>query len=161
MVRPERTGLQLYVASLRPLSVRDADRAVSPANAISWGALGPQMFGPGSIYHMVPISLAIGVVLPLPFWVAVRPPPRPRRAPFTDMLSSRIAQILAARGLPELQHLDHHAVLVLPLRRHQHLREPRHGDRNLLAVVGAHALPALVHEVQVRAVGCFCPRMRS
>lgn len=50
-----------------------ADRVVSPANAISWGALGPQMFGPGAIYHMVPISLAIGVVLPLPFWVAVRP----------------------------------------------------------------------------------------
>ncbi|KAF7799543.1 hypothetical protein EIP86_010780 [Pleurotus ostreatoroseus] len=40
------------------------------SNAISWGALGPQMFGPHALYRMVPISLAIGVVLPLPFWVA-------------------------------------------------------------------------------------------
>ena len=42
------------------------------ANAIAWGALAPQMFGPKSTYRMVPISLAIGLVLPLPFWVAVR-----------------------------------------------------------------------------------------
>ena len=41
------------------------------SNAISWGALGPQMFGPGATYRMVPISLAIGVVLPLPFVLAV------------------------------------------------------------------------------------------
>ncbi|KAI0811002.1 OPT oligopeptide transporter [Irpex lacteus] len=40
------------------------------SNAISWGALGPQMFGPGATYRMVPISLAIGVVLPLPFVLA-------------------------------------------------------------------------------------------
>ena len=46
---------------------------VTTANAISWGALGPQMFGPGSTYHMVPIALAIGLVLPLPFYLAVRP----------------------------------------------------------------------------------------
>ena len=42
------------------------------ANAIAWGALAPQMFGPGSTYRMVPISLAIGVFLPLPFYFAVR-----------------------------------------------------------------------------------------
>lgn len=45
------------------------------ANAISWGALGPQMFGPKGVYHMVPISLAIGLVLPFPFWIAVSIPP--------------------------------------------------------------------------------------
>ncbi|KDQ54237.1 hypothetical protein JAAARDRAFT_402902 [Jaapia argillacea MUCL 33604] len=38
------------------------------SNAISWGALGPQMFGVGGTYVMVPVSLAIGVVLPLPFY---------------------------------------------------------------------------------------------
>ncbi|KAI0345292.1 OPT oligopeptide transporter [Trametopsis cervina] len=42
------------------------------SNAISWGALAPQMFGPGAPYHMVPVSLAIGVVLPLPFYLAYR-----------------------------------------------------------------------------------------
>ena len=42
------------------------------ANAISWGALGPQMFGPKGVYHMVPISLAIGLFLPFPFYFAVR-----------------------------------------------------------------------------------------
>ncbi|OBZ65661.1 Oligopeptide transporter 3 [Grifola frondosa] len=40
------------------------------SNAISWGGLAPQMFGAHSIYHMVPISLAIGVFLPLPFIAA-------------------------------------------------------------------------------------------
>ncbi|KAJ3488990.1 hypothetical protein NLI96_g2467 [Meripilus lineatus] len=42
------------------------------SNAISWGALAPQMFGPGSTYKMVPISLAIGVILPFPFYFAHR-----------------------------------------------------------------------------------------
>ncbi|KAI0822753.1 OPT oligopeptide transporter [Trametes gibbosa] len=40
------------------------------SNAISWGGLAPQMFGAKSVYHMVPISLAIGVFLPLPFIAA-------------------------------------------------------------------------------------------
>ncbi|TFY56328.1 hypothetical protein EVG20_g8969 [Dentipellis fragilis] len=39
------------------------------SNAISWGALGPQMFGKGGIYFMVPVALAIGLVLPIPFWL--------------------------------------------------------------------------------------------
>lgn len=42
------------------------------ANAIAWGGLGPQMFGAGSTYQMVPISLAIGVFLPFPFYFLVR-----------------------------------------------------------------------------------------
>lgn len=29
------------------------------------------MFGPKGTYHMIPISLAIGVLLPFPFWIAV------------------------------------------------------------------------------------------
>ena len=39
-------------------------------NGISWGGLGPQMFGIHGVYHMVPICLAIGVFLPLPFIAA-------------------------------------------------------------------------------------------
>ncbi|TFY80131.1 hypothetical protein EWM64_g3881 [Hericium alpestre] len=39
------------------------------SNAISWGALGPQMFGRGGIYFMVPVALAIGLFLPIPFWL--------------------------------------------------------------------------------------------
>ncbi|KAI0918826.1 hypothetical protein AcW1_009464 [Taiwanofungus camphoratus] len=42
------------------------------SNAISWGALGPEMFGAKSTYHMVPIALAIGVTLPLPFYILHR-----------------------------------------------------------------------------------------
>ncbi|KAI0748321.1 OPT oligopeptide transporter [Daedaleopsis nitida] len=39
-------------------------------NGISWGGLAPQMFGAHGVYHMVPICLAIGVFLPLPFMAA-------------------------------------------------------------------------------------------
>ncbi|EMD32181.1 hypothetical protein CERSUDRAFT_126869 [Gelatoporia subvermispora B] len=39
------------------------------SNAISWGALGPEMFGPHATYKMVPISLAIGVFMPFVFWI--------------------------------------------------------------------------------------------
>ncbi|TBU35615.1 OPT oligopeptide transporter [Dichomitus squalens] len=39
-------------------------------NGISWGGLAPQMFGINGVYHMVPICLAIGVFLPLPFIIA-------------------------------------------------------------------------------------------
>ncbi|KAI0926086.1 hypothetical protein AcW1_008352 [Taiwanofungus camphoratus] len=42
------------------------------SNAISWGALGPEMFGAHGVYHMVPISLAIGLFCPLPFYIAYR-----------------------------------------------------------------------------------------
>ena len=31
------------------------------------------MFGTGATYHMVPISLAIGVFLPFPFYIMVPP----------------------------------------------------------------------------------------
>ncbi|KAI0707763.1 OPT oligopeptide transporter [Earliella scabrosa] len=40
------------------------------SNGISWGGLGPEMFGIHGVYHMVPICLAIGVFLPLPFIAA-------------------------------------------------------------------------------------------
>lgn len=76
------------------------------ANAISWGALAPQMFGPGAPYHMVPISLAIGLVLPLPFWVAVSKLDHfcaPR------FLNISVAQVLAKGRFRELQHICHHA----------------------------------------------------
>ncbi|KAH9934458.1 OPT oligopeptide transporter [Epithele typhae] len=39
-------------------------------NGISWGGLGPQMFGVHGVYHIVPICLAIGVFTPLPFIAA-------------------------------------------------------------------------------------------
>ena len=53
------------------LEMIDGGSLLSVANAISWGALGPQMFGTGATYHMVPISLAIGVFLPFPFYIMV------------------------------------------------------------------------------------------
>ncbi|KAH8099561.1 OPT oligopeptide transporter [Cristinia sonorae] len=42
------------------------------SNAISWGALAPYMFSPHATYKMVPISLAIGVICPLPLYLAHR-----------------------------------------------------------------------------------------
>ncbi|EJT98338.1 oligopeptide transporter [Dacryopinax primogenitus] len=43
------------------------------SNAIAWGALADPMFSsPHGVYRMVPISLAIGVCLPLPFYLIHR-----------------------------------------------------------------------------------------
>lgn len=70
-------------------------------------------------------------------------------SPLTVRFISAVVH-LAQGWLRELQHTYHPAVLMLPLRRYQHLRQPIDGDRYLLAVVGADALPALVHQVQVR-----------
>ncbi|KZT63319.1 OPT superfamily oligopeptide transporter [Daedalea quercina L-15889] len=41
-------------------------------SAVAWGALGPHMFNGQALYRMVPISLAIGLFLPLPFYIAHR-----------------------------------------------------------------------------------------
>ncbi|KAI0071556.1 OPT oligopeptide transporter [Panus rudis PR-1116 ss-1] len=60
----------LSVSGTRLWSGQNAQQYNS--NAISWGALAPEMFGPHSTYRMVPLSLAIGVVLPLPFYFAHR-----------------------------------------------------------------------------------------
>ncbi|EJD55165.1 OPT superfamily oligopeptide transporter [Auricularia subglabra TFB-10046 SS5] len=60
----------LSIAGTRLWSGQNAQSFNS--NAISWGALGPQMFGRGGTYTMVPIALAIGLVLPIPFWLAHR-----------------------------------------------------------------------------------------
>ncbi|KAI0351216.1 OPT oligopeptide transporter [Trametes cingulata] len=42
------------------------------SNAISWGALGPEMFGINGVYHMVPLCLVIGLFTPLPFILAYK-----------------------------------------------------------------------------------------
>ncbi|KAJ3328971.1 hypothetical protein HDU76_008907, partial [Blyttiomyces sp. JEL0837] len=42
------------------------------SQAISWGALGKQMFGPGATYEWVSYSFLLGFVLPIPFWLAHR-----------------------------------------------------------------------------------------
>ncbi|KAH9949944.1 OPT oligopeptide transporter [Amylocystis lapponica] len=60
----------LSIAGTRLWSGQNAQAYNS--NAISWGALAPQMFGPHGIYHMVPISLVIGAACPLPFYIAYR-----------------------------------------------------------------------------------------
>ncbi|KAI0364037.1 OPT oligopeptide transporter [Pilatotrama ljubarskyi] len=42
------------------------------SNAISWGALGPEMFGINGVYHMVPLCLVIGLFTPLPLILAYK-----------------------------------------------------------------------------------------
>ncbi|KAJ7643180.1 peptide transporter MTD1 [Mycena rosella] len=42
------------------------------ADAISWGALGNILYSPSGTYGIVPFSILIGLVVPLPFWIAHR-----------------------------------------------------------------------------------------
>jgi hypothetical protein len=77
---------------------------------------------------MVPISLAIGVVLPLPFWVAVRLLLSSTTSQYRSLiiyLSPFPAQVLAKGRLPELQHFDNHAILLFPVGWNQHLCKVR------------------------------------
>nr|AUB29454.1 oligopeptide transporter [Flammulina velutipes]QED11046.1 oligopeptide transporter 2 [Flammulina velutipes] len=40
------------------------------SNAISWGALGSQLYSPSGRYAIVPFSILIGLAVPIPFWIA-------------------------------------------------------------------------------------------
>lgn len=42
------------------------------ADAISWGALGQQLYSPSGRYAIVPFSILIGLAVPLPFWIVHR-----------------------------------------------------------------------------------------
>ncbi|SCZ88960.1 BZ3500_MvSof-1268-A1-R1_Chr1-1g00857 [Microbotryum saponariae] len=39
------------------------------SQAVSWGALAKSMYGPGRPYFIIPMSIVIGLFVPLPFWV--------------------------------------------------------------------------------------------
>jgi len=39
------------------------------AQAIAWGGTSGKVFSAGGTYYMVPIALAIGIFVPLPFWL--------------------------------------------------------------------------------------------
>lgn len=62
IVKNQRAAL-LTIAGTRLWSGQNAQSFNS--NAISWGALGREMFSPGKTYYMVPVSLAIGAVFPI------------------------------------------------------------------------------------------------
>ena len=115
------------------------------------------MFGAHGVYHMVPIALAIGVFLPLPFILAVSALHDTMHVAVYGADGARFPYLvvhLAQGGLRELQHTDYPPVLGIHVGRHQHLGQPSYGHWSLLSVVGPHALPALVHEVQVRPADC-------
>lgn len=40
------------------------------AQAIAWGGTSGKVFSKGGVYEMVPLGLAIGLFVPLPFWIA-------------------------------------------------------------------------------------------
>ncbi|CDZ98289.1 Sexual differentiation process protein ISP4 [Phaffia rhodozyma] len=46
------------------------------SNAIAWGALGPKMFTAGNTYYMIPVSLGLGLLLPLPIYALHRWKPK-------------------------------------------------------------------------------------
>lgn len=39
------------------------------AQAVAWGGVGPEVFGINGTYYMVPIGLAIGIFVPIPFFI--------------------------------------------------------------------------------------------
>jgi hypothetical protein len=46
------------------------------AKSVSWGALAKSMYAPGTPYFIVPIGILIGLLIPLPFWLAHRKYPK-------------------------------------------------------------------------------------
>ncbi|KAJ7132712.1 peptide transporter MTD1 [Mycena filopes] len=42
------------------------------ADAVSWGALGNILYAPSGRYGIVPFSILIGLIVPVPFWIAHR-----------------------------------------------------------------------------------------
>ena len=82
------------------------------------------MFGTGATYHMVPISLAIGVFLPFPFYIMVKSIFAHSQV---DMLTepSILAPNLAQGRIQQSKHLYHHAVFLLPFCWYQHFGQVR------------------------------------
>ncbi|KDE06610.1 hypothetical protein MVLG_03106 [Microbotryum lychnidis-dioicae p1A1 Lamole] len=39
------------------------------SQAVAWGALAKSMYGPGRPYFLIPLSIAIGLFVPVPFWL--------------------------------------------------------------------------------------------
>jgi len=39
------------------------------SDAVSWGALGKELYAPGGRYTIVPFSILIGLIVPVPFWL--------------------------------------------------------------------------------------------
>lgn len=39
------------------------------SQAITWGALATKMYGPGTPYFIIPMSIVIGLFVPVPFWI--------------------------------------------------------------------------------------------
>ncbi|KAH7872495.1 OPT oligopeptide transporter [Lentinula edodes] len=48
------------------------------SDAISWGALAKQLYSPSGRYGIVPISILIGLAVPIPFWLLHRKWPKAR-----------------------------------------------------------------------------------
>ncbi|KAJ7177481.1 OPT oligopeptide transporter protein-domain-containing protein [Mycena crocata] len=46
------------------------------SDAVSWGALGKDLYAPGSRYGIIPFSIIIGLIVPVPFWIAHRSFPK-------------------------------------------------------------------------------------
>ncbi|KAK0199297.1 peptide transporter MTD1 [Desarmillaria ectypa] len=46
------------------------------SDAVSWGALGKQLYSPSGRYGIVPLSILIGLAVPIPFWLIHRRYPK-------------------------------------------------------------------------------------
>lgn len=64
----------LSIAGTRLWSGQNAQSYNS--NAVTWGALAPEMYSAGKTYWLVPAALGIGLAIPIPFYIAHRFFPR-------------------------------------------------------------------------------------
>ncbi|KAF8488522.1 OPT oligopeptide transporter protein-domain-containing protein [Gautieria morchelliformis] len=117
------------------------------SNAISWGALGPQMFGAGGTYVAVPLALAVGIVLPIPFWILHRKYPR---AGFDWIITPIIAQVNIISPGRKPEGNDAFA-LVLRLAYSRYQFKYHHDCYYWIVhpILGAHEVSSMVRQVQV------------
>lgn len=48
------------------------------SQSVTWGALGKDMYAPGKTYAFIPLSIVVGLAVPVPFWLVHRSFPRLR-----------------------------------------------------------------------------------
>ncbi|KAJ4480874.1 OPT oligopeptide transporter [Lentinula aciculospora] len=64
------------------------------SDAISWGALAKQLYTPSGRYGIVPMSILIGLVVPIPFWLLHRKWPKARLdSVITPMITAEIGYL--------------------------------------------------------------------
>ncbi|KAJ3727433.1 OPT oligopeptide transporter [Lentinula raphanica] len=98
--------MKIVIASNREilLSVQGTNvwsgAAIQSFNRISWGALAKQLYSPSGRYGIVPMSILIGLVVPIPFWLLHRRWPKAHfDSVITPMITVEIGYLAGDRGI--------------------------------------------------------------